>query len=169
MTSERDKTRPGGSGKGPPPLTRAEIVRKLHDRLSISSREAGRILEAVIACLSETLAEGRPVTIAGLGRFCVRDTPARPGRNPRTGAYAQVPGRRRPCFSMSRELRERMLRSLPEPPAPMGPAGGAAPGGPAPPDAVPPGAPVPEGAAPQGGRKVAARGGPPATGVPGRD
>ncbi|MDR1080986.1 MAG: HU family DNA-binding protein, partial [Deltaproteobacteria bacterium] len=60
-------------------------------------------------------AEGRSVTIPGLGRFTVRNSPPRPGRNPKTGDFAAVPGRRKACFSMSRVFRTRMLRNFPAP------------------------------------------------------
>ncbi|MDR3153533.1 MAG: HU family DNA-binding protein, partial [Deltaproteobacteria bacterium] len=94
-----------------PPLTRSDIVRTIRDRLSLSGRDAGRVLQAMIDCLAEAMAEGRTVSIAGLGRFGVRDSPARPGRNPKTGVFAAVPGRRRPYFSMSRVFRNRMLQT----------------------------------------------------------
>ncbi|MDR1041166.1 MAG: HU family DNA-binding protein [Deltaproteobacteria bacterium] len=100
-----------------PPLTRADIIQTIRARLSLSAREAGRVLEAVLDCIVETMEDGRQVTIPGLGRFGMRDTPSRPGRNPKTGVYAEVPGRRKPYFSVSRVFRERLLRSLSPPTA----------------------------------------------------
>jgi integration host factor subunit alpha len=93
----------------PPPLTRAELVQILRERLSISSRDANKLIESALDTIAESLAGGGSVSLTGLGRFQVKETPARPGRNPKTGAYAEVPKHYRPTFTMSRHLRDRLL------------------------------------------------------------
>jgi nucleoid DNA-binding protein len=116
-------------------LTRAELVRILRERLSISTKDASCILESALDAITDALAKNSSVTLVGLGRFQVKESPARPGRNPKTGVYAEVPRRLRPTFTMSRSLRERMLergrkKAAPEPPpleGVMGPAAGDAP------------------------------------------
>lgn len=109
------------------PLTRADIVQIIRGKLSLSGKDAGRVLETFVDCIAEAMAKGLTVSVPGLGRFGVRDTPPRPGRNPKTGVFAQVPGRRKPHFSMSRTIRERIHRNFVGSPEPE-------PGPPAPPD-----------------------------------
>jgi integration host factor subunit alpha len=89
----------------PEGLTRAEIIQTLHDCLSISRRDAKDILESFIEILSRGLEEGAQITFTDLGRFQVKPTPSRPGRNPKTGQNVEVPAKNRPCFTMSRNLR----------------------------------------------------------------
>ncbi|MDR2405076.1 MAG: HU family DNA-binding protein [Deltaproteobacteria bacterium] len=93
----------------PPPLTRAELIEILRDRLSVSLKDANRLIESTLDIIADVMQDKGSVSLAGLGRFQVKLTPARPGRNPKTGAYAEVPGRYRPTFTMSRSLRERLL------------------------------------------------------------
>jgi integration host factor subunit alpha len=90
------------------PLTRAELVQMLRERMSLSSKDAGMILESVLDIITEGLTNKTPVSIMGLGRFEVRSTPDRPGRNPKTGDFAPVTGRLRPSFSMSKRMRDKM-------------------------------------------------------------
>jgi nucleoid DNA-binding protein len=92
------------------PLTRAELLLSLRKRLSLSNRESQEMLEAIFEGLSEALEEGRSVKLESIGLFEAKSTPARPGRNPKTGLEVEVPAKLRPTFSMSKELRERMER-----------------------------------------------------------
>jgi integration host factor subunit alpha len=90
------------------PLTRAELIQILRDRMSLSTRDAGMILESILDCVIDNLSESTPVSIMGFGRFEVRRTPPRPGRNPKTGDFAPVSGRLRPTFGMSKRVRDKM-------------------------------------------------------------
>jgi nucleoid DNA-binding protein len=93
----------------PSPLTRAEIIQELRDRLSLSGKDAGKILENFLECVSEILEGSGQVSLIGLGRFQIKRTPSRPGRNPKTGHSAEVPAKLRPTFTMSRVLRDKMM------------------------------------------------------------
>ncbi|MDR1677032.1 MAG: HU family DNA-binding protein [Deltaproteobacteria bacterium] len=93
-------------------LTRAEIIQALHERLAISRRDAKEILERFLEILSKSLVDGERISIYELGRFQVKPTPSRPGRNPKTGQPADVPAKNRPSFSMSRNLRAAMASWL---------------------------------------------------------
>jgi nucleoid DNA-binding protein len=89
-------------------LTRAEIIQLLHDRLAISRKDAKEILERFLDVLAKCLEDGERIVLSGLGSFQVRPTPARPGRNPKTGKVANVPAKNRPSFAMSQSLRAAM-------------------------------------------------------------
>lgn len=49
---------------------------------------------------------GGEVPMPGLGKLKVRDTPARTGRNPRTGEKLDIPASRKVVFTPSKEFRE---------------------------------------------------------------
>ena len=91
--------------KEDPDLTRAEIIQTLHDCLAISRKDAKDILERLLDILSQGLADGERLVLSGLGSFQVKPTPARPGRNPKTGTVANVPAKNRLSFTMSPNLR----------------------------------------------------------------
>jgi integration host factor subunit alpha len=98
------------TGNKTSPLTRAELAQLLRDRLAISQRDANSLIESALEVIAQALSEKRPVSIQGLGAFQVRETSPRPGRNPKTGVYAEVPGRCRPTFTMGRAVKESLLK-----------------------------------------------------------
>ncbi|UQZ89043.1 integration host factor subunit alpha [Deltaproteobacteria bacterium Smac51] len=88
------------------PTTRREIGERLSRRLGLSARESNLILESFLEAVAGQLEAGGAVTLSGLGRFSVRKTKPRPGRNPATGEAALIPSRLRPAFTLSRSLRK---------------------------------------------------------------
>ena len=54
------------------------------------------------------LTAGGRVELRGFGAFSTRDRDARKGRNPRTGAAEDVPGKSVPYFKPGKEMRARL-------------------------------------------------------------
>lgn len=50
--------------------------------------------------------EGAEVTLPGIGKISVKQSPARIGRNPATGAEVQIPARNKPHFSAAKALKD---------------------------------------------------------------
>ena len=72
---------------------------------------AAAAVKAVLAAVTETLAQGGPVRLAGFGPFAVRNRPARRGRNPRTGAPVDLPACSAVSFRPGKPLRRREPRA----------------------------------------------------------
>jgi integration host factor subunit alpha len=89
-------------------LTRARLVETLHNRVGVSKKEAGVLVEDVLDLLSGTLVSGEKVKVSGFGTFEVREKHARPGRNPRTNEELTISQRRVVTFRPSQVLRESM-------------------------------------------------------------
>ena len=50
--------------------------------------------------------EGAEVTLPGIGKISVKQSPARIGRNPATGAEISIPAKNKPHFSAAKALKE---------------------------------------------------------------
>ncbi|MEC7947220.1 MAG: integration host factor subunit alpha [Myxococcota bacterium] len=87
-------------------LTRARLAETLHDRVGVSKKESGILVEDVLALLSDALVAGEKVKLSGFGTFELRDKHARPGRNPRTNEELTISRRRVVTFRPSQVLRE---------------------------------------------------------------
>ena len=89
-------------------MTRTELVARIAARLHLTGRQSGIIVDTVLDCIAEALAEGDKVELRGFGSFRTRSREARNGRNPRTGETVQVPRRKAPFFRASKAFLEKL-------------------------------------------------------------
>ncbi len=87
-------------------VTKAELAVSLHDELGLNKRESKEFVEQFFETIKEALEEGRSVKLSGFGNFGLRDKPARPGRNPKTGEEIPISARRVVTFKASQKLKE---------------------------------------------------------------
>lgn len=72
-------------------LGRAELVTTLSAATHQPRIAIDELLQALATTIKTASAEGRTVTLPGLGRFQQRTRAARVGRNPATGAPMDIP------------------------------------------------------------------------------
>lgn len=88
-------------------MTKAEFVQKVAKRTGLNQTEAGRVVQAVLDQISDTLSGGDDVQFAGFGKFSVAHRAARTGVNPRNpSSKIQIPARNVPKFSPGAVLKE---------------------------------------------------------------
>jgi len=87
-------------------VNKSELISAIADSSDLSKAAAGRALDATIGAITESLANGEPVTLVGFGTFEVRDRAARTGRNPRTGEAIQIKASKNPAFKAGKALKD---------------------------------------------------------------
>jgi len=90
-------------------MTKADLVELIYERVGLSKKEAGEIVEAVFAIVKDKLRNGEKVKISGFGTFAVNHKHARRGRNPQTGEPIMIESRSVLTFKPSQLLKERVL------------------------------------------------------------
>src|SRR3546814_17323381 len=83
-----------------------DLAEKIADAQDISKADARKLVDSVIAAIGDAAAAGEEVTINGFGKFVVKATPARTGRNPRTGETMEIAAGRKVSFSAAKGLKE---------------------------------------------------------------
>ncbi len=68
--------------------------------------QATRIVDAIFDAITQELARGGEVAIAGFGSFKVAKRAARQGRNPKTGETIQIAASTKPKFRAAKQLKE---------------------------------------------------------------
>ena len=79
-------------------MNKSEFVAVVADKINLSQAEAGRVVDAVLGTVTETLAKGDDIRFTGFGSFEVVEQAARIGRNPRTGEEIAIPASKAPKF-----------------------------------------------------------------------
>ena len=70
--------------------------------------EAERKLNTLLDLFEETLVKGDDVNFIGWGKFEVKDTPARVGRNPKTGVEVEIPAKKVVKFKAGKTLADKV-------------------------------------------------------------
>lgn len=87
-------------------MNKSQLTDKIAASADISKAAAGRVLDAFIGAVTDSLKDGEEVVLVGFGTFSVRDRAARTGRNPQTGETLTIPAGRVPGFRAGKVLKD---------------------------------------------------------------
>ena len=83
----------------------AEHIAAAHD---VSKADARKIVDDVIAAIAEAAAKGDEVALNGFGKFKVKHSPARQGRNPSTGERIDIAASKKLIFAPAKALKDKL-------------------------------------------------------------
>ena len=87
-------------------MTKQEFVDAVASKASISRRDAGNAVDAVLDTITETLRRRDSVTFTGFGKFSTAHRAAREGVNPRNPSEkVHIPAATVPKFSAGSQLK----------------------------------------------------------------
>ncbi len=86
--------------------TTNEIADKIAAEQAVSKAQAKAIVESVFKQISDAAGLGAETSIPGFGKFKVKDTPARDGRNPSTGATIQIAASKKLSFTPAKAIKD---------------------------------------------------------------
>ena len=92
-------------------LTKAELIDLLLEKVGLNKREGKTMVESFFEEISARLEGKEDVKLSGFGNFHLRDKPARPGRNPKTGEDVPITARRVVTFHPSPKLKDLVEKS----------------------------------------------------------
>ena len=93
--------------------TTTEIADKIATEQNLTKAQAKAIVESVFKEISEAARSGAETSIPGFGKFKVKDTPAREGRNPSTGAAIKIAATKKLSFTPAKAGRAASMPRLP--------------------------------------------------------
>lgn len=86
--------------------TKAEIIEKIAEKTNQTKVAAAAAYEVFVESIKESLEDGQPVALQGVGTLTIKNRPARTARNPRTGAAVSVEATRGVRFAVSPALKK---------------------------------------------------------------
>ncbi len=97
-------------------MTKQQLLEQIVGTTGLSRPDVERVYEAFIEKTSGALVAGEKVELRGLGIFEPKETKARTGRNPATGASIEIAASRKATFRPSKELKDRLAGTRRETP-----------------------------------------------------
>jgi DNA-binding protein HU-beta len=89
-------------------MNKSELITDVAAKAALQKDQASRAGEAVFLAIAEQLERGSEVRVTDFGTFGVSDTPARKGRNPRTGEVIDIAASRAAKFRAGKALKDRL-------------------------------------------------------------
>jgi DNA-binding protein HU-beta len=89
-------------------MTKNDLAERVAERAGLGIGQAREVLESVFDSVSDELARGGEVSLAGFGKFSVSRRSARTGRNPATGETIQIAASNAAKFSAASALKQRL-------------------------------------------------------------
>ncbi|WP_230781706.1 HU family DNA-binding protein [Sphingomonas sp. Leaf37] len=85
-----------------------ELAKGVAGTTGTSEAEAKAAIAAVFEQIAGAAAKGEEVSIAGFGKFSVKDRPERQGRNPSTGEAMTIAASKKVSFTPAKGLKDRL-------------------------------------------------------------
>lgn len=88
--------------------TSNEIADKIASEQNLTKAQAKAIVEGVFRQIADAASGGAETTINGFGKFKVKATPEREGRNPATGATIKIAASKKLTFQPAKAIKDRL-------------------------------------------------------------
>ena len=90
-------------------MNKSQTLNALAEKLGKTRKEAGEMLEALVALAYSEAKSAGEFTIPGLGKLQKKARAARMGRNPATGASIQIPAKTVVKFRVAKAAKDAIL------------------------------------------------------------
>ncbi|MFK4870426.1 HU family DNA-binding protein [Novosphingobium sp. ZW T3_23] len=74
----------------------------------IAKTDARKFVDAVFAAIGDAAAKGEEVSLSGFGKFKVKDSPEREGRNPATGEAMTIKASKKLTFTVAKAVKDKL-------------------------------------------------------------
>jgi DNA-binding protein HU-beta len=74
----------------------------------VSKAAARKIVDGVFIAIAEAAANGEEISLSGFGKFKVKDSPEREGRNPATGKTMTIKAAKKLSFTAAKGIKDKL-------------------------------------------------------------
>lgn len=91
-------------------MTRSQLITKVANDSGLSAAQVEKVMDGIFGTIGDVLREGEKVTIAGFGRFEMRERQTKNFTNPKTKVTSQLKPTAIPGFKASGRLKEKVAK-----------------------------------------------------------
>jgi len=89
-------------------MNNADLADKLATAQGLSKADARKYVDAVFSVITDAAAQGEEISLNGFGKFKVKESPAREGRNPSTGETIQIAASKKLGFAAAKAVKDKL-------------------------------------------------------------
>ena len=89
-------------------MNNSELAEKIATGHDLTKADARKLVDAVFAAIADGAAAGQEISLNGFGKFKVKDSPEREGRNPATGAAMTIKASRKLGFTPAKAVKDKL-------------------------------------------------------------
>ena len=89
-------------------MNNSELAEALVTAHGLTKADARKLVDAVFGAIADAAANGEEIPLNGFGKFKVKDTPARDGRNPATGEAISIKASKKLTFTPAKAVKDRL-------------------------------------------------------------
>jgi DNA-binding protein HU-beta len=87
-------------------MNNAELAETLVANHNLSKADARKVVDDLMAAIVAAAAKGEEVSLSGFGKFKIKDSPAREGRNPSNGETIQIAASKKLTFVPAKAVKD---------------------------------------------------------------
>ena len=91
-------------------MNKTDLINSVVEQTGMMKKDCEKLVTAFTESISDTLAKGEKVQIAGFGTFEVRERAEREGRNPQTGETIKIAAGKAPAFKAGKHLKKSLTK-----------------------------------------------------------
>lgn len=89
-------------------MNNSDIAEALAAENGITKADARKYVDGIFDAIAESAAKGEEISLNGFGKFKVKESPAREGRNPSTGATIQIAAAKKLGFAPAKAIKDKL-------------------------------------------------------------
>lgn len=89
-------------------MNNTDLAEKIAGDNDLSKADARKFVDQLFAAIAEAAANGEEISLNGFGKFKVKETSAREGRNPSTGATIQIAAAKKLTFTPAKAVKDKL-------------------------------------------------------------
>jgi DNA-binding protein HU-beta len=89
-------------------MNNADLADRVSEAHGLTKAEARKLVDGIFAAITEAAAAGEEVSLNGFGKFKVKESAAREGRNPSTGEAIQIAASKKLAFTPAKAVKDKL-------------------------------------------------------------
>ena len=89
-------------------MNNADLADKIATANDLTKADARKLVDGIFAAIADAAAAGDEITLNGFGKFKVKASAAREGRNPSTGATIQIAASKKLTFAPAKAVKDKL-------------------------------------------------------------